>query len=76
LVALASEGPLGTLLAQDLIGSPGWTGSSLRAGAEALPEQYRLLLGGALVLYLVFGMFTDMDDRPVDPRPWSAPWLG
>jgi low temperature requirement protein LtrA len=29
-------------------------------GAEALPEKYRLLLGGALVLYLVFGMFIDL----------------
>ncbi len=29
-------------------------------GGEALPEKYRLLLGGALVLYLVFGMLIDL----------------
>jgi low temperature requirement protein LtrA len=29
-------------------------------GGEALPEKYRLLLGGALVLYLVFGMMIDL----------------
>jgi low temperature requirement protein LtrA len=29
-------------------------------GAEALPDKYRLLLGGALALYLVFGMLIDL----------------
>jgi low temperature requirement protein LtrA len=39
-------------------------------GAEALPEKYRLLLGGALVLYLVFGMFIDLvTTRSHNTRP-------
>ncbi len=29
-------------------------------GGEALPEKYRLLLGGALALYLIFGMLIDL----------------
>lgn len=37
---------------------------------EALPEKYRLLLGGALVLYLVFGMLIDLvTTRSHDTRP-------
>ena len=49
-------------------------------GGEGLPEKYRLLLGGALVIYLVFGTFIDMvtirshDDRP--PRARAAWRLG
>ncbi len=39
-------------------------------GGEALPEKYRLLLGGALVLYLVFGMAIDLvTTRSHDTRP-------
>jgi low temperature requirement protein LtrA len=39
-------------------------------GVEAVPEKYRLLLGGALVLYLVFGMFIDLvTTRSHNTRP-------
>ncbi len=39
-------------------------------GGEALPEKYRLLLGGALALYLVFGMLIDLaTTRSHDTRP-------
>lgn len=39
-------------------------------GGEALPEKYRLLLGGALVLYLVFGMLIDLvTTRSHNTRP-------
>jgi len=39
-------------------------------GGEALPEKYRLLLGGALILYLVFGMLIDLvTTRSHNTRP-------
>jgi low temperature requirement protein LtrA len=39
-------------------------------GGEALPEKYRLLLGGALALYLVFGMLIDLvTTRSHNSRP-------
>lgn len=53
----------------------------LNAG-EALPEKYRLLVGGALVVYLVFGMLIDLvttrshSAETIAPRRRTALHLG
>jgi low temperature requirement protein LtrA len=46
-------------------------------GAEALPDKYRLLLGGALALYLVFGMLIDLvttRSHTIRPPRTRAAW--